>query len=455
MRSLDDDARTATATVTVGPAVACGQPNGSVITHPGGTVVTADETWVGDGVTHHLPGSVSIAGSATVTIRPCAIVTLGARASILVQDSARLVSAGTGGGRFVDIVAATTGVRWGMISADGPGTLVDLRFTNVREGGETTGLPMMLSGIGAGDAAPAAPVLRVQSVEISGSGGLGVSLAWNATFTADSANLVIRDAAGYPLRANLVALGTLPSGDYTQNARKEGADEIVVHASTDLSTDMTLRNLGVPYRFEVPAVRVQPVAPAAGPVTLTIQPGVILKFPRRSLPGGLTAPGGLFSVGTAGLAANGAGVLHAVGTPAAPIVFTSGEAAPAPGDWQGLWLATAAGSRLQHVELRYAGAPIALSSGNCRPAGTGDAAALLVGNLTGEYVPPADLLTSGTIAGSAGHGISALWQAATVDAPVLTSGNTFTGNAAGRCAQTFNGLTGGGTCPAGGGCTTP
>ncbi len=453
--SLDDPTRSAAATVTVGPAVACGQPNGSVITHPGGTVVTTDETWVGDGVTHLLPGSVSITGTASVTIQPCAIVALGPIGSILVYDAARLVAAGTGPGRFVEIGAASTGVRWGMIAANGPNALVDLSFTNVREGGETVGLPIMLSGIGAGDGAPPAPVLRVRSVEISGSGGLGVSLAWNATFTADSTDLVIKDSAGYPLRANLVALGTLPSGSYTQNARKEGADEIVVHANADLSTDMTIKDLGVPYRFEVPAVRVQPVAPDPGPVTLTIQPGVVLKFPRRPLGGGLTAPGSLFSVGTAGLSPNGAGVLRAVGTPAAPIVFTSGQAVPAPGDWQGLWLATAAGSRLDHVEVRYAGAPIALNSGNCRPAGTSDAAALLVGNLTDQFVPPADLLTNGTIADSAGHGINASWLAATVNAPVLTTGNTFTGNAAGRCSQTFNGLTGGGTCPAGGGCTTP
>jgi hypothetical protein len=453
--SLDDATRTSTATVTVGPAVACGQPNGSVITHIGGAVVTADETWVGDGVTHFLPGSVSISGTATVTIQPCAIVALGPIGSILVFDSGRLVSAGTGAGRFVEIGAASTGVRWGMISANGPGTLVDLRFTNVREGGETGGLPLVLSGIGAGDGAPPAPVLRVQSVEISGSGGLGVSLAQNATFTADSFDLIVKDSAGYPLRANLVALGTLPSGDYTQNAVKEEANEILVHGpAADLSTDMTIKNLGVPYRFEVPVVNVRPVTPAAGPVTLTIQPGVTLKFPRTRT----GAPGALVSFGTAGLSPNGVGVLNAVGTALAPIVFTSGQdqltATPAAGDWQGLWLATATGSQLDHVQIRYAGAPLAIpfNSGNCRPLGSSDAAALLVGNLSDQYVPTASLLTNSTIADSASHGINAVWDAATPSSgPDLTPNNTFL-NLNG-CRQTFNGVTTG-TCTTNG-CLIP
>ena len=45
-------------------------------------------------------------------------------------------------------------------------------------------------------------------------------------------------------------------------------------------------------------------------------------------------------------------------TAAKPIVFTSGEATPAAGDWVGIWLNTATGSRLDFVEISYAGDPL-------------------------------------------------------------------------------------------------
>jgi hypothetical protein len=47
------------------------------------------------------------------------------------------------------------------------------------------------------------------------------------------------------------------------------------------------------------------------------------------------------------------GTLTAIGTPSAPIVFTSWQAAPAAGDWIGLTLH--GGSTLQHAEVAYAG----------------------------------------------------------------------------------------------------
>jgi hypothetical protein len=147
------------------------------------------------------------------------------------------------------------------------------------------------------------------------------------------------------------------------------------------------------------------------------------------------------------------GVLIALGTAAKPIVFTSGEANPAPGDWVGLWLNTATGSRLDYVEINYAGAASSLVSTNCRLANTPDNAALLVGDFSTQYVPPSNMITNSKITNSAGYGINAMWQAGIFNSVDLTATNVFQSNA--RCKQTYNALTPPGVCPVGGGCTAP
>jgi hypothetical protein len=184
-------------------------------------------------------------------------------------------------------------------------------------------------------------------------------------------------------------------------------------------------------------------------VTLTLRPGVVLKFPRL---GGEAAA--RLTFGTNGNAPNNlVGVLNAVGTAGKPIVFTSGEASPAPGDWVGIWLNTATGSRLDHVEISYAGGPNGIQSNNCRPEDTEDQAALLIGSFSDQYVPPAGFMTNSRITHSAYYAINAMWQAAVPDAPDLTASNSFENNA--RCRQTYNGVLPPGTCPPGGGCMAP
>jgi hypothetical protein len=142
-----------------------------------------------------------------------------------------------------------------------------------------------------------------------------------------------------------------------------------------------------------------------------------------------------------------------IGTEAKDIVVTSCVASPAPGDWIGLWLNTATGSRLDYVEISDAGAASGIQSNNCRLINTPDNAALLVGDFSSQYIPPSNLITNSRITNSAGYGINAMWQTATFNNPDLTATNTFQGNA--RCRQTYNGLTAPGTCPVGGGCTVP
>jgi uncharacterized repeat protein (TIGR01451 family) len=104
---------------------------------------------------------------------------------------------------------------------------------------------------------------------------------------------------------------------------------------------------------------------AAG-VTLTIQPGVIVKF------GGI-APGYGSSLGSTALVVDG--TLHAIGTAAQPIIFTSanddsyggdstsnGASSGAAGDWYGLLLRAGSVTNLDQFVLRYGGSGVFNSS---------------------------------------------------------------------------------------------
>jgi hypothetical protein len=90
-----------------------------------------------------------------------------------------------------------------------------------------------------------------------------------------------------------------------------------------------------------------------GNATLTIQPGVVLRF----------APDTLLSIGY-----SGAAKLVATGTAASPITFTSSSASPGAGDWAGvqLWSNTMSGTSLGYVKLDYCG-----SKGDACVVGTG------------------------------------------------------------------------------------
>src|SRR5262249_36488522 len=113
--SADDASRSGSATVTV---AACGMPSGTVIMHTG--IIGADETWAGDAI-HSVPTDINIVGAATVTIEPCAVVRMGAGASITVRGDgtggqpAKLVAAGANAEQSVSFVRADAGAAWGFL----------------------------------------------------------------------------------------------------------------------------------------------------------------------------------------------------------------------------------------------------------------------------------------------------------------------------------------------------
>jgi hypothetical protein len=393
-----------------------------------------------------VPSSISIRGSAAVTVLPCAIVALGPGVSITVRDNARLVSAGTGAARFVTFRRNDPNQAWGALRGFHPTTFIDLTWTRLESGGAFGGLnDPTIAVTGPAYGSPPVAVLRTDNVVIQGSRGVGVFLDVNGAFTSDSRQLQITGSGGRPVHTTMMALGSLPvGGTYTGN----GNDEILIQGpGANVFANMTVEDLGVPVRIAFSSMYVGPVAPSVAPVTLTLRPGVVFRFPKVG-----SQPGARLTFGTNGNAPNNlVGVLNAMGTAAKPIVFTSGEANPAPGDWVGIWLNTANGSRLDHVEISYAGGVTGIQSNNCRPINTEDQAALFVGSFSDQYVPPNNLLTNSRITNSAAFGINAMWLAQTFNTPDLTATNVFLNN--GGCRQTYNGVLPPGTCPMGGGCT--
>ena len=290
------------------------------------------------------------------------------------------------------------------------------------------------------------PVLKVDHAVIDHPVGGGIYLDTNAGFTSDSGPLAIRGAADFPIAIEMMSLGTIPAFSGSQNAHD---DALVIGPNDNVTADLTI-SARMPVRIRIGSLVVAPPASGAGlPVTLTLQPGAELRF--DPLPG--PQPGARMVFGTVGNGlANRVGRLMAVGTAAQPIRFTSGAAAPAPGDWSGLQLLTADGSQLAFVVVEYAGGFSGVSSNNCRPTGTADAAAIIVGS--DSFAPSGSMIVSSTIRSNAGFGIDAVWQNAKYDDPNLagsSSLNTFTGN--GGCNQTYNGcLPQTCLCPTGGGC---
>jgi hypothetical protein len=446
--SVADPSRSGSAivTVTASTAAACGAANGTLTNHTSN--ITADETWAGDGITHVIPNSISITGNAVVTIQPCAIVALAQGATISVNNNAHLVAAGTSAARFVLFRRNVANQAWGTLRGVSATSLIDLTWTTLQGGGNFGGMnDPTLAAFGNGYATSPARVIRVNNVTIQGSQGVGIYLDANAGFTNDSQLLTISSSGGRPINTTMMSLGTIPIGTYTGNAQ----DEVLIFGpNANVFSDITIQDLGIPIRVAYGVMSVAAAVGSTGPVTLTLKPGVIFKFPK--LPP--NQPGMRMSFGTNGNSPNNlVGVLNAVGTAAKPIVFTSGEVTPAPGDWVGVWLNTANGSRLDFVEINYAGGASSIVSTNCRLLNTPDNAALLVGDFETQYVPANNLITNSKISNSAGYGINAMWQASIFNSVDLTATNTFTGNA--RCKQTYNGLTPPGVCPVGGGCTVP
>jgi hypothetical protein len=410
------DAASDVATGDAGTALpsTCAPPSGAGVTHEDS--IAADETWRASDGPHIVTFGIDVQKGATLTIEPCAVVRVRAGYSIVVEGNLNAVGTETNPIAFVADDAASP---WGSIEVFAPGT-AKLAYATLSDGGGGGGGALGAIEARGDQLAPAQGILAVDHVTVSGSASYGVSLRAGAAFTADSQALTITKSKKAAMRLLPRLATNVPTGAYVGNAEDAFVVETEAYGDVDWE-DVTFHDRGVPYRVGVDSLGALKVGPKH--FTLTLEAGVKLAFKKSGV---LVAD---HDVATTG-------VIVASGTAAKPVVFTSSEASPAAGDWQGVQLGTVADAafKLDHVEIRFAGGASQASSFHCEPNptvpgafSTSEDAALAI-----YHQPAKAYLTNSLIADSARDGVDNAYTGTLVDSKAT---NTFT-NVAG-CAQTL------------------
>lgn len=409
---------------TPAPDEACPAPPGEGVTHAAD--VTSDETWRAADGPHRVEGRVAVRDGATLTIEPCAEVQLAPGASLDAgvqgtNERGRIVALGEAE-RPIAFSPSDDGA-WSSLGVFAPSE-AELAHATLRGGGSDAFRDHATVYVVGGGVVPSQGTLAVDHVAVEGSAGHGVVLAGAASFAAGSAELSISGSGtahpGFPMVIGQHAIDALPSGDLRGNA----IDEILVREDlangyVGLQTDATMRALSVPYRIGTEDGEPMRIGSSAGTgfATLTIEPGVELRFHPGTMLRILSSPDAPV------------GAIVARGTAEAPVRFTSGAAAPAPGDWAGLYFESpvAASNEIGFVTIKYAGGYCSCVLSSCSPIEYSEAAIVFDGG-----APPSAFVHDTAIRMSAGHGIFRSWlDAADVD---FSATNTFEGIAG--CNQT-------------------
>ena len=155
---------------------------------------------------------------------------------------------------------------------------------------------------------------------------------------------------------------SLPDGALTGN----GIDEVLLHEAGVASysnarpivRDTALRARGIPYRVGAEGTRDALIrvgdgrSDTPGTALLVIEPGVTVRFNPIGSNAGFLVQG--HPVGGSWVPQ---GALRAEGTPSLPITLTSARAAPAAGDWTGLYFKDVIDPRtvVRHATIAFAG----------------------------------------------------------------------------------------------------
>jgi len=389
----------------------CVEPTGDGTTHS--ISVATNETWTAADSPHLVPDGASI--SATLTIEACAVVRVGAEHDIRV--SGELVTLGEAD-QGVRIERLDADVAWGAIYSDSGGGSLDLAYTAITGGGAvpSNGIPQNYGMIIVRGERGLAPDPRLKTVQVAlvDSASQGVVLTNNAAFHADSDGLDVSGSEGFPVMVGSRAAGTVPAGAYTDNAQAAillGTYERLGEGEAD---DVTLHERGVPYQVggETDIGGLEVGIGNGNPATLTIEPGVEIRF----------GAGRWLSI------EGPDGVLSALGTATAPIVFTSAAEQPAAGDWLGLSFFTevAAETQVDHAVISFAGSEnTSTRSYSCgTPLAEPSSQAQTMGAvfLALEVAPTASFITNTLLADSASNGVD---RGYTGDAVDFTVDNEF------------------------------
>ncbi|MBA3461720.1 MAG: hypothetical protein H0T46_17280 [Deltaproteobacteria bacterium] len=395
----------------------CAPITGAGTTHGGS--VTAAETWTAAGSPHILPFDMSI--NAEVTIEACAVVRIAGGKTISVRTGGKITAAGTAM-KPIRIEKADA-AAWVSIRTLNGGTL-SFSYTTIDGGGDPLNGNAQISGALdiAGTSGPTQELLHADHLTVTGSKSCGISLHDGGGFSATSKDVTISGSTVAPITTFGRHVGSIPTGTYTGNTE----NAIIIRATSGpeaIVEDQVIHNRGVPYRVGIQANSTLDVGPVTGVATLTIEPGVTLKFSSNATMR-IDAASGLNPA---------RGLLRAVGTAALPIVFTSAAATPAAGDWYGIWFGGVPSpmSLLDHVRVEYAGKISASGSDSCLQTGQtipNDAAIRMVGGEPGNV-----FIMNTEIRDSARFGIDRGYRSAAKASFLPT--NTFTNVAA--CKESY------------------
>lgn len=368
--------------------------------------VAGDAVWTAAASPHVVTADVLVRNGASLTIEPCAEVVVAEGAHLLVAFPGK--SEGTlraeGTAKRPIRVRGEGGARWASLQVHAPGTarLAHVAFEGGGGGDFEDGVTV--HAVGAGDGHPLR-ILAVDHVTVSGSLGSGVWMERGAAFVGGSRDLVVRGAGAQPVIVSEHAVGSLPTGSYVGN----GADRILLVpeggpvAGQGLQDDAAIHARGVPYvvgRGERSNLVIGG-RPDGKLVTLTVEAGVTLQMRK----------GSAIKVQAFTSDAPSSAALRVLGTAASPVVLTSAEPAPAPGDWVGVWYGGAPGATnaIEHARIEYAGGDCGCILATCS-AITSHAAAIIL------TAPPASAFVRDTqVVASAGHGVSRGYVGAAID----------------------------------------
>ena len=421
---VDSGAGDAAAPSTCGPVTGDG-------TKHSGNLESAQETWTAAGSPHVIDFSLTIREGESLTIEPCAVVRIQKNMGILVEGT--LAAEGTATSP-ITIERAVESDPWRNIETR-KGASLRLAHVTIAGGGDldTDRLDTTAMLDVRGDQDLPQGNVHVDHVTLTGSGSVGLILREGGALSATSTELTITGSANAPVRSWANLAGSIPSGRYTGN----GNDEILIDGLTNrdaIEQDMTLANRGVPYHVLGAEVRVGDTSADGRPkATLTIEAGVTIRFAKDSR----------LAIDAYTTDKPGAGVLRAIGTATQPIVFTSAEAAPAPGSWVGLTFKGTPdpNNRIEHAKIAYAGGTSGISSYDCfNP--SKDSASNYGAIIFHGGQPASGFVTNTSFEDSAGDGIVRGWTGDLVD---FLATNTFAGIA--LCNQSYP-KPAAATCPA-------
>lgn len=389
--------------------------------------IEGNEVWTAATGPHVIEETVNVRGGAKLTIEPCAEVRVKKGRYLQVAypitpNTGSLVAEGTAK-RPIKFVGLD-GERWSSVAVHAGGTarFAHVTFDNGGGGDFQNGATLAIYGdsLDGSD-----PMLFVDHVSVTKSLGTGAWMTRGATFIEGSRDFTIgqsgSDDAPYPMMIEEHAIDALPTGKYTGNK----VDEILIEpkggrmAGTGLLADATLHERGVPYHIGTTNSDSLRIGGREDKklVTLTIEPGVVMRF----------TPGSALKVQHFTNLDPSSAALRALGTADKPIVMTSTSATPKPGDWQGLWFGGIpdASNKIDHVQIQNAGADCGCILNTCSAIAQHEGAIIFTAQ------PPSAFVTNTKFVDIAGHGITQGFDGTLVN---FRPSNTFEGVSG--CVQT-------------------